>query len=130
MGFKIGDKVKRTKSDNKPFMVGDIHPVTRVECEFVYVEIDGYEVCSSNDNVELAKGRGRPKKEKVDSGIRFMAMESACQNKSELFKEELELKVYMEGISNPDGEHIGYKLIPLFKSENKKVFTKIKVAKK
>jgi len=129
MEYKIGDRIRRTEDagDNDEFMAGDVHTITRVGVDYVYVEINGREIGNSKNNVELVKnGRGRPK---VDNGIRFMAVEANCQNKSHLVRTEIELKEMMEGISSPDGEHIGYMLVPLFKAENKKVFTKIKVPK-
>jgi len=125
--FKVGDKVTRNEQagSNEGFYPGNVGVVSSIEgdSDYVCVEFDGRRISNYYTNLELVKGKsGRPKK---DNGIRYMAFETGCGNRSQVFKEEKDLREHMAQKTSPSGDHIGYKLVPICKAERRTVFTKI-----
>jgi len=144
MDFKVGDKVRRLADEMsscwerrceeigaKP---NDVAVVTSIDSDGdLVIEFDGKQIGGGGGwhacNFEIAVVRGRPKKIKPDNLVRYMLFGTGCSNKSNLFREETELKDYAKAKSTDSdwsGELVGYKLTPMFKVEKAVRFVKVK----
>ena len=140
---KIGDKVVLTKSDNsyygKMFEIAHINECGDMCCHALepisdYTESELINLrreyprgnwTFSACNLELAKGY-------KETLVRYMVYGMNCDNKSQLFLTEKELRTDIKECSQKSdwrGRVIGYKLTPLFEAENKVVLNNIKEVK-
>lgn len=70
------------------------------------------------DRFELVKSNN--KTEAVDDHVRFMVYGTQCDNKSELYRSEKNMKSYLKECSKDrswTGKIIGYKMVPLYEAQ-------------
>ena len=144
--FKVGDRVRYLGGEpdtqgrfertiNKDTDIGIVRKIQERN-DWVFVEfgshVEGHTdggIISSNcgQNIgtkylELVKKGAKPKPEDL---TRFMAYGTGCDNKSNLYKTEKELKDACKKFSKDTcwtGRLIGYKLTPIFETEEKTTF--------
>lgn len=78
----------------------------------------------------LGKCRGRPVKIKPDNMVRYMVYGTGCNNKSNIYKTEEEIKEKAKGFtqdSSWSGRIIGYKMTPIFEAEKSVRLKKFKI---
>jgi len=139
MKFKVGDKVRRMENrrDNwwcKICSENGLHS----DSIFTVVEDCGSLILKEmtarpdSEKFELVT-KGKAVKVAPETHERFMAYGTGCDNKSNLFRTEKELKeklnIYAHN-SSWSGDIIGYKLVPLYIAEKTVKLTPIKLVKK
>lgn len=124
--FKKGDTVIRTYGDYNGMNKGDTDIVISNKNELLTLENFGGG--HSDDNFKVINLKTQPPK----NYERFMVYGTGCDNKSDLFKNDKDMKNYLKKCvndSNWTGEIIGYKLTPLYKGEKNVKIINIKEIK-
>lgn len=143
--FEVGDRVIKAKryshdryckhgGEEDKVPIGSVGVIKTIENDTdIEVKFDN-DTLWTLDISELKFEKKGLKKAKVkpDNMKRFMVYGTGCDNKSELFKTEKELKAEMREVAKDEdwkGRIIGYKLTPIFEAENKTILKTFKVKK-
>lgn len=132
--FNVGDRVVKDKrySSTEYCKFGGTEPEVPLGTPGIVVEVrgedkfrvlfdSGIEWSIHSSELIFEKGYKRPSL----SDVKYMVYGTGCNNRSNLSSNEDELKEGMIKASNDSnwtGDIIGYKLIPIYKLETKKVF--------
>ena len=131
--FKLGygwrADEKEIKYVDEPFLFFD----SDGEISYVSEESEEFFINHSNKLITVKQIlSGKVIKEKQDDMIRYMVHGIGCNNKSDLLKEESELKEKLRKLSNDSnwtGRISGYKLTPIYEAEQKTILKVFKITK-
>ncbi len=134
MKFKKGDKIEYLEASTESLTKGKVYTVIGLDMDDDprFVDNNGEESYEYAYNFKLVSKSGKKIEENL---VRYMAYGTGCDNKSDIFQNEKELKEKLKRLvkdSDWSGRIIGYKLTPIYEAVEEvklKVFKKTKIVK-